>query len=66
MISNEVNSAAPIVMMNRIGLNGFGDISVAIVKANIMAKIEIAARYTIAIMLSPNPALSRLIPRKPK
>ena len=66
MISDTLKRAAPIVMMNRAVLNGFGEVSVAIMKANSIAGIEIAARDTIEIMLLPNPALSRVTPRKPK
>lgn len=66
MISNTLKRAAPIYMMNRAVLNGFGEFSAAIMKANIIAGIEIAARDSIAIIALPNPPLSRFTPRKPK
>jgi len=66
MISNTLKRAAPIYMMNRAVLNGFGEFSAAIMKANIIAGIEIAARDSIAIISLPNPPLSRFTPRKPK
>jgi len=66
IISNELNRAAPIYMMNRAVLKGFGELSAAIMKANIIAKTEIAERDTIAIIALPNPALSRFTPKKPK
>ena len=65
-ISDTPKRATPIVMINRVVLNGFGEVRVAITKANNIAGIEIAARDTIAIMLLLNPALRRLTPRKPK
>jgi hypothetical protein len=65
-ISSTIKKTAPIVIINRAVLNGFGEVSVAITKANSIAGIEIAARDTIAIMLLLNPTLSRLTPRKPK
>ena len=65
-ISDTPKRATPRVMMNRVALNGFGQVSLAITKANNIAGIEIAARDTIAIKLLLNPALSRLTPRKPK
>ncbi len=66
MISSELKRAAPIYMTNRVVLNGFGEFSAAIMKANIIAGIEIAARDAIAIISLPNPPLSRFTPRKPK
>jgi len=66
IISNTLKRAAPIYMMNRAVLNGFGEFSAVIMKANIIAEIEIAARDAIAIISLPNPPLSRLTPRKPK
>ncbi len=66
MISSELKRAAPIYITNRVVLKGFGELNTAIMNANIIAGIEIAARETIAIILLPNPALSRFTPRKPK
>ena len=66
IITNELNRAAPIYMTNRAVLKGFGELSAAIMNANIIAGIEIAARDAIAIIYLPNQPLSRFTPRKPK
>lgn len=66
MISNTLKRAAPIYIMNRAVLNGFGEFSAAMMKANIIAGIETAARDAIAIISLPNPPLSKFTPRKPK
>lgn len=68
MTSNELNRAAPIYMTNRAVLKDFGELSaaIAIMNANTIARIEIAASEAIAIISLPNPPLSRFTTRKPK
>lgn len=66
MIRNKLNRAAGIYMTNRAMLNTFGELIAAIMNANSIAGIEIAAKDAILIISLPNPLLSRFTPRNPK